>query len=86
MPDLKIKLFYSIIMNLCPASSSDHAWSQVSDCRSMPEFSTGSFGTIIDKGTMDAVLCANNGQQDTFRYLREVNRQEGMATEVRIRC
>ena len=23
---------------------------------------------------MDAVLCAHNGQQDTFRYLREVNR------------
>ena len=41
----------------------------------MPEFGTGYFGSVIDKGTMDAVLCAHNGQQDTFRYLREVDRQ-----------
>ncbi len=32
------------------------AW-EVADCRAMPQFEAGSFGCVIDKGTLDAVLC-----------------------------
>ncbi|GAX72762.1 hypothetical protein CEUSTIGMA_g218.t1 [Chlamydomonas eustigma] len=47
---------------------------QVCDCRSMTEFEDSFFAAVIDKGTMDAVLCAKHSQQETFRYLREVDR------------
>lgn len=29
----------------------------VADCRSMPQYGNGSFGSVLDKGTLDAVLC-----------------------------
>lgn len=47
---------------------------RVCDCRCLMGFEDSFFAAVVDKGTMDAVLCAKHGQQDTFRYLREVDR------------
>jgi hypothetical protein len=30
---------------------------EVADCRSMPQHGTETFGSVLDKGTLDAVLC-----------------------------
>ncbi len=30
---------------------------QVVDARAMPQFASGSFGSVLDKGTLDALLC-----------------------------
>jgi hypothetical protein len=30
---------------------------QVVDCCALPHFASGSFGSVLDKGTLDAVLC-----------------------------
>eukprot|EP00195_Chlamydomonas_chlamydogama_P006454 CAMPEP_0202899936 /NCGR_PEP_ID=MMETSP1392-20130828/9339_1 /ASSEMBLY_ACC=CAM_ASM_000868 /TAXON_ID=225041 /ORGANISM="Chlamydomonas chlamydogama, Strain SAG 11-48b" /LENGTH=421 /DNA_ID=CAMNT_0049586239 /DNA_START=342 /DNA_END=1607 /DNA_ORIENTATION=+ len=48
---------------------------RVCDCRSMQtDFEDGSFGSAIDKGTLDAVLCGEHGTADTLAYLKEVDR------------
>lgn len=47
---------------------------EVADCRSMPHYSDASFGSVLDKGTLDAVLCSSHGQTDTVDYMNEVHR------------
>lgn len=47
---------------------------EVADCRSMPQYADGSFGSVVDKGTLDAVLCSSHGQADTIDYVNEVHR------------
>jgi EEF1A lysine methyltransferase 4 len=47
---------------------------QVADCRCMPEFADGSFASIIDKGTLDGLLCGANSIADATAMLREVGR------------
>ncbi|WIA36651.1 hypothetical protein OEZ86_007935 [Tetradesmus obliquus] len=47
---------------------------EVADCRSMPQYSDASFGSVLDKGTLDAVLCSSHGQTDTVDYMNEVHR------------
>ena len=37
----------------------------------------GSFGSCIDKGTLDAVLCGASGQLDAARYMQEICRWAG---------
>jgi SAM-dependent methyltransferase len=49
------------------------AW-EVADCRSMPEFDDASFGSVLDKGTLDAVLCSSHGTADAAAYINEVHR------------
>jgi len=47
---------------------------EVADCRAMPQFANESFTSVIDKGTLDAVLCSSHGQADTQSYVNEVHR------------
>ncbi|GAB4859031.1 hypothetical protein Ancab_010499 [Ancistrocladus abbreviatus] len=44
------------------------------DVRDMSTFQTGSFDAVIDKGTLDSLLCGNNSQQDAAMMLEEVGR------------
>eukprot|EP00775_Hariotina_reticulata_P008554 gene8554-8736_t len=46
----------------------------VSDCQDMPEIKDLEFRNIIDKGTLDALLCGNHGGQRVNKMLREVCR------------
>lgn len=46
----------------------------VSDCRGMPEFLDCQFGHVIDKGTMDALLCCKQGTDNVMRMLLEIQR------------
>jgi SAM-dependent methyltransferase len=47
---------------------------EVADCRSMPQYGDGSFGSVLDKGTLDAVLCSSHGTLDGGAYMDEVYR------------
>jgi SAM-dependent methyltransferase len=47
---------------------------QVADCRSMPQFEDGTFGAVVDKGTLDAVLCSGTGLGDVRCYVGEAHR------------
>lgn len=42
------------------------------DVRQMDEFQTGSFDSIIDKGTLDSILCGSNSRQNATQMLKEV--------------
>lgn len=53
--------------------SPGQSW-EVADCRSMPQYADCSFGTVLDKGTLDAVLCSSHGQADSIDYVNEVHR------------
>jgi SAM-dependent methyltransferase len=46
----------------------------VMDVRDMSAFETGSFDAIIDKGTLDSLLCGHNSQQNATKMLEEVAR------------
>lgn len=54
-------------------NSSNQRW-EVADCRCMPQFADNGFGCVVDKGTLDAVLCSSTGQRDVARYVGEVHR------------
>lgn len=47
---------------------------RVSDCRNMPEFTDCSFGHVLDKGTMDALLCCKQGTENVMQMLLEIYR------------
>ena len=47
---------------------------KVMDALNMKEFQTGSFNTIIDKGTLDSILCADNSVPNAQKMLAEVFR------------
>jgi hypothetical protein len=40
----------------------------------MPEYDDASFGSVLDKGTLDAVLCSSHGTADAAAYINEVYR------------
>ncbi|KAG6731449.1 hypothetical protein I3842_01G129800 [Carya illinoinensis] len=42
------------------------------DVRDMSAFQTCSFDAVIDKGTLDSLLCGNNSQQNALKMLKEV--------------
>ncbi|KAL2922283.1 EEF1A lysine methyltransferase 4 [Bienertia sinuspersici] len=44
------------------------------DVRDMSTFETGSFDAVIDKGTLDSILCGNNSKQNSNKMLQEVER------------
>lgn len=56
-------------LHSCPGQS----W-EVADCRHMPQYRDSSFCSVLDKGTLDAVLCSSHGQADTIDYVNEVHR------------
>ncbi|GBF88791.1 hypothetical protein Rsub_01692 [Raphidocelis subcapitata] len=47
---------------------------EVADCRGMPQYQDGYFGTVLDKGTLDAVLCSGTGLGDARAYVSESHR------------
>jgi SAM-dependent methyltransferase len=47
---------------------------EVADCRAMPQYGDASFGSVLDKGTLDAVLCSSSGPADAAAYMDEVIR------------
>ncbi|KXZ54523.1 hypothetical protein GPECTOR_4g588 [Gonium pectorale] len=46
----------------------------VSDCRKMPEFLDCQFGSVLDKGTVDALLCSKEAADDISAMFREISR------------
>ncbi|GIM07323.1 hypothetical protein Vretimale_11477, partial [Volvox reticuliferus] len=46
----------------------------VSDCRNMPEFLDCQFGSVIDKGTVDALLCSKDAADNIRSMFREISR------------
>ncbi|KAL8151289.1 hypothetical protein V2J09_021097 [Rumex salicifolius] len=44
------------------------------DVRDMSSFQTGSFDAVIDKGTLDSILCGNNSRVNATMMLEEVER------------
>ncbi|KAF0898076.1 hypothetical protein E2562_001743 [Oryza meyeriana var. granulata] len=44
------------------------------DVRKMAEFESGSFDAVIDKGTLDSIMCGQNSQENASKMLEEVNR------------
>jgi SAM-dependent methyltransferase len=57
------------VMDQSPGQS----W-EVADCRAMPQYSDATFGSVLDKGTLDAVLCSSHGITDSAAYIDEVYR------------
>jgi SAM-dependent methyltransferase len=47
---------------------------EAADCRAMPQYDDGYYGAVVDKGTLDAVLCCHTGQADGAAYINEVHR------------
>ena len=47
---------------------------KVMDALDMKEIQTASFNTVIDKGTLDSVLCGNNSVQNAQKMISEVFR------------
>lgn len=46
----------------------------VSDCRSMVEFADKQFDCVLDKGTMDAIMCGSNAHQHASAMVQEIHR------------
>ena len=46
----------------------------VGDCRDMPNFGDGEFDVILDKGTLDAILCGADSNKHQNTMLTELNR------------
>ncbi|XP_044442304.1 EEF1A lysine methyltransferase 4 isoform X1 [Triticum aestivum] len=44
------------------------------DVRNMSDFESGSFDAVIDKGTLDSIMCGQNSQEHAAKMLGEVNR------------
>ncbi|KAF9674334.1 hypothetical protein SADUNF_Sadunf10G0116500 [Salix dunnii] len=42
------------------------------DVRDMSEFQSGSFDAVIDKGTLDSILCGNDSRNNATKMLKEV--------------
>ncbi|KAL6646203.1 hypothetical protein ACP70R_017811 [Stipagrostis hirtigluma subsp. patula] len=44
------------------------------DVKNMSDFESGSFDAVIDKGTLDSIMCGQNSQENATQMLDEVNR------------
>ncbi|TVU05069.1 hypothetical protein EJB05_48219 [Eragrostis curvula] len=44
------------------------------DVKNMSDFQSGSFDAVIDKGTLDSLMCGQNSQENATKMLEEVNR------------
>ena len=54
------------------AKSRPHLCYQVADCTEMPEFADNSFDVVIDKSTIDAILCGESSFVNTAKMLKEI--------------
>ncbi|XP_038719295.1 EEF1A lysine methyltransferase 4 isoform X3 [Tripterygium wilfordii] len=54
------------------------------DARDMSSFQTGSFHAVVDKGTLDSILCGNNSRQNAKQMLDEVWRLKQLMTNYRV--
>ncbi len=45
-----------------------------SDCRNMVEFADGQFDCVLDKGTMDAIMCGNDSHSNVTMMMQEIHR------------
>lgn len=62
-------------MNACRSGNSACQMSfQVVDCRHMPMFEDDCFSAVLDKGTMDAMLCAEDDTGNAAKMLAETYR------------
>jgi len=43
-------------------------------CRSLPQYKDCSFGAIIDKGTLDSVMCGEHAGDNSVQMLEECHR------------
>ncbi|GJN04024.1 hypothetical protein PR202_ga21532 [Eleusine coracana subsp. coracana] len=43
-------------------------------CKGHVRFQSGSFDAVIDKGTLDSIMCGQNSQENATKMLEEVNR------------
>jgi EEF1A lysine methyltransferase 4 len=48
------------IQRMCKLNTKRQCEYIVADCRSMPEFQEGQFGCVVDKGTLDAMMCGTD--------------------------
>lgn len=46
----------------------------VADCRDMAQFSGQQFDAVLDKGTLDALMCSDTSDHDVRAMLSEVSR------------
>ncbi|KAE8714255.1 S-adenosyl-L-methionine-dependent methyltransferases superfamily protein isoform 2 [Hibiscus syriacus] len=64
----------SVVIEAMQAKYSN--WQQLKyiklDVRDMSPFQSGSFDAVIDKGTLDSILCGNNSRQNAAQMLDEV--------------
>lgn len=44
------------------------------DCLNMKEFQNGEFNVVLDKGTLDTILCGDNSEDNVEKLLMEINR------------
>lgn len=44
------------------------------DVREMSVFEPGSFDAVVDKGTLDSILCGQNSKENAEKMLKEVTR------------
>ena len=47
---------------------------KVADVLDMKEFESGSFNTILDKGTLDCILCGDNSVPNAAKMMAEIHR------------
>lgn len=67
----------SLTMSLCAASPLYPAPPHTTPnacCRSLPQFKDGSFDAILDKGTLDSLMCGQHAGEDSMRMLQEAHR------------
>lgn len=53
-------------------SYNDRLGYAVADARSMPQYASGSYHGVLDKGTLDALLCGDTDERDAADLLQEV--------------
>jgi ubiquinone/menaquinone biosynthesis C-methylase UbiE len=44
------------------------------DVLDMSEFKTGEFNVVVDKGTLDSILCGDNSEPNALKMLAEIYR------------
>jgi len=61
-------------LSLCVRDLTSLPAVEVADVRDMPQFANASFDVIIDKGTLDAILCGTDSMKHSTSMLAEMHR------------
>ncbi|GKV29540.1 hypothetical protein SLEP1_g38458 [Rubroshorea leprosula] len=56
------------------------------DVKDMSAFEAGSFDAVIDKGTLDSILCGSNGRHNSTQMLEEIGRYNEHKTILQLFC